>query len=96
MNWPVPNIQTPPNTAHWTETANEPVVNAPSICSTPEFIYAGDKTFEELCLTVEHLIEKLKTMPMDARVTTEGCDCFGPAATVELKDKKVLIGRGGY
>ena len=45
-------------------------------------------------LTVEELIEKLSHMPALALVSTEGCDCCGPAAGVSLdQDGDVLITR---
>lgn len=44
-------------------------------------------------LTVAELIAKLSEMPPDAKVQTEGCDCYGPAAGVQIEDGFVLITR---
>jgi hypothetical protein len=45
-------------------------------------------------ITVAELITILQTMPQDAKVDTEGCDCYGPSdgATLE-SDGSVLITR---
>ena len=43
-----------------------------------------------LQLTVRELIARLQTFPMDAKVQTEGCDCYGDACGAELVE-----GRGG-
>ena len=37
-------------------------------------------------MTVEELIEALKTMPPAIEVHTEGCDCYGDVAEVELAE----------
>jgi hypothetical protein len=37
-------------------------------------------------LTVAQLIERLRQMPPDAPVFTEGCDCTGECADVVLED----------
>lgn len=44
-------------------------------------------------MTVTELIEKLKAMPPDAQVETEGCDCTGQAEGVRLDGDEVLITR---
>ena len=44
-------------------------------------------------MTVAELIEKLRQMPPDAQVETEGCDCVGQAAGVNLDGDTVLITR---
>lgn len=44
-------------------------------------------------MTVTELIEKLKMMPPDAQVETEGCDCIGEAEGVRLDGDEVLITR---
>lgn len=44
-------------------------------------------------MTVAELIEKLKAMPPDAQVETEGCDCVGQAEGVRLDGNEVLITR---
>lgn len=46
-------------------------------------------------LTVAELIALLQTMPQDAEVWHEGCDCWGKANGVELQpgDESVLITR---
>jgi hypothetical protein len=37
-------------------------------------------------LTVAQLIAKLAVLPPDLPVHTEGCDCHGPAADVEVDE----------
>lgn len=44
-------------------------------------------------MKVSELIEKLKAMPPDAVVETEGCDCIGQAEGVRLDGTEVLITR---
>lgn len=44
-------------------------------------------------MTVVELIEKLKSMPLDAKVETEGCDCIGQAEGVRFDGDMVLITR---
>lgn len=44
-------------------------------------------------MKVSVLIEKLKQMPPDAEVETEGCDCIGQAEGVRLDGDSVLITR---
>jgi hypothetical protein len=46
-------------------------------------------------LTVSKLIALLQSMPQDALVWTEGCDCYGAADGVKLSDTDgtVLITR---
>jgi hypothetical protein len=46
-------------------------------------------------LTNGELIELLKTLPTDALVWHEGCDCWGEADRVEYDkdDNSILIGR---
>lgn len=45
-------------------------------------------------MTVKELINALLKTPFDAVVWTEGCDCIGEAATVEVEENgTVLIGR---
>lgn len=44
-------------------------------------------------MKVSDLIEKLKAMPPDAQVETEGCDCIGQAEGVRLDGNEVLITR---
>lgn len=44
-------------------------------------------------MKVTELIEKLKLMPPDAQVETEGCDCIGQAEGVRLDMDTVLITR---
>ena len=46
-------------------------------------------------LTVEELIKLLETMPKDALVWSEGCDCYGAVASAEYdeSDNSITIGR---
>lgn len=44
-------------------------------------------------MTVAELIKKLQSMPPDAQVETEGCDCIGRAEGVNLDGDTVLITR---
>lgn len=44
-------------------------------------------------MKVSELIEKLKAMPPDAQVETEGCDCVGQAEGIRLDLNTVLITR---
>jgi hypothetical protein len=46
-------------------------------------------------MKVVELIERLKTMPQDAEVITEGCDCFGDSrdVTYDQSDHTVVINR---
>lgn len=44
-------------------------------------------------MSVTELIDKLKTMPPDAEVETEGCDCIGQAEGVRFDGDTVLITR---
>lgn len=44
-------------------------------------------------LKVSELIERLRKMPQDAEVMTEGCDCIGDAVDIEENDTYVLITR---
>ena len=45
-------------------------------------------------LTVKELIKALKTMPQNATVQMEGCDCWGEAGLVSLENENsVLISR---
>lgn len=44
-------------------------------------------------MTVAELIAKLKQMPPDAQVETEGCDCIGQAEGVRRDGDCVLITR---
>lgn len=46
-------------------------------------------------MTVAELIELLRRMPPDAEVRTEGCDCIGDAASVDLSSDGVMICREG-
>jgi hypothetical protein len=41
-------------------------------------------------LKVCDLIEKLKEMPQEAFVITEGCDCYGTSLGVELNDEGIV------
>lgn len=50
-------------------------------------------------MKVSELIEALKTMPQDAEIVTEGCDCYGDCARLKNKpeEKTVLLCRSdGY
>lgn len=40
------------------------------------------------CMTVAQLMDALKTCPPDAFVRTEGCDCFGNFASIEMESSK--------
>jgi hypothetical protein len=42
-------------------------------------------------MTVAELIAALQQFPHEAPVITEGCDCVGPAAGVEVEDDGVVI-----
>jgi hypothetical protein len=54
----------------------------------------NDKWGNDNVMTVAEVIEALKTMPQDALVYHEGCDCNGAAASVELQnDGTVMITR---
>lgn len=44
-------------------------------------------------MKVSELIERLKKMPPDAQVETEGCDCIGQVEGVRLDGNEVLITR---
>jgi hypothetical protein len=43
--------------------------------------------------TVKEIIELLQTMPADAMVTVEGCDCIGPCAGASQDGENVLLER---
>lgn len=47
-------------------------------------------------VTVGQLIEILKTLPPDALVDSEGCDCNGPCCGASLSNGKVLVERIPY
>jgi hypothetical protein len=52
----------------------------------------GEPTGEDRPLTVAELIDLLRRFPPSLPVWTEGCDCLGPAAGVELEpDKRSLL-----
>jgi hypothetical protein len=44
---------------------------------------------------VHQLISLLLRAPQNAEVTTEGCDCTGDSAAIELLEDEVMILRGG-
>ena len=46
-------------------------------------------------MKVRELIEKLQSVPPDAEVLTEGCDCTGDVASVQWdsKDGTVMLAR---
>lgn len=44
-------------------------------------------------ITVGALIAELQTLPQDAFVLTEGCDCEGPCSGVELSGKQAVLKR---
>jgi hypothetical protein len=46
-------------------------------------------------MRVHELIEKLKRLPQEALVITQGCDCRGRASSPFYTDGVVLIGRSG-
>jgi len=43
-------------------------------------------------LTVAELIEELKKAPQDAKVFTEGCDCYGDVGSVEIDKNGKEVG----
>jgi hypothetical protein len=48
-------------------------------------------------VTVAQLIEQLQKLPQDAKVETEGCDCYGPcsgAVQTDFEDPTVVVTRG--
>jgi hypothetical protein len=53
------------------------------------------KQDQEHILTVGELINLLSALPMDAKVSHEGCDCYGEAKSVEYDERSntVLITR---
>ena len=46
-------------------------------------------------LTVAELIARLRRLPQEAMVETEGCDCVGAATDVSLDGQTVTIIRDG-
>lgn len=46
-------------------------------------------------MTVQELMDKLKTLPPDLPVWVEGCDCYGPAEDAqEHEDNKDIREKG--
>jgi hypothetical protein len=53
-------------------------------------IHADDDETAEV-LTVSELIELLRSMPQDAEVWHQGCDCQGTADGVKLQDDGTVL-----
>lgn len=47
-------------------------------------------------MTVRELLLKLSDMPLDAKVVTEGCDCFGDAEDVVLVEQSMKDHKNAY
>jgi hypothetical protein len=49
------------------------------------------KAEDGVTTTVRELIAALSKMPQDAKVETEGCDCYGAARTVGMMPDGVTV-----